>query len=308
MLDPTFAVSVIVASNRGGPFLEEAVASVRAQTLPVHELILVDDGSPPPGLKSTAENLGIRYLRQPASGVSAARNAGAELATGTWLAFLDDDDVWDSRKIESQWNALQRNPSAVAIYTGGWHLDSDGNDLRDPWRAPAASSPDMLAGRVEFPRIVTLLVDKRSFMDVGEFDPRLRQAEDNDLILRLLLVGEFAAADEPLVGYRRHTDNVTRRSVVGREISLRMLREHRRRARRQGNVEAERLIGLNLDRFRRRVAADCVGDVIGALRERDMEYGLRVGWWAATRVPGPTLTAIFGRANARRAARLPPST
>lgn len=303
--DPTFSVSVIIATNRGGPFLEQAIASVNRQTHPVHEVILVDDGSPSPGLKSTAERMGVAYLRQPASGVSAARNAGAELATGTWLAFLDDDDVWDPRKIECQWAALQKDPSAIACFTGGWHIDSDGNDLQAPWYAPAATSREMLSGQVEFPRIVTLLVEKRTFMDVGEFDRDLDQAEDNDLVLRLLLVGEFTAVDEPLVGYRRHTGNVTRRSVVGREISLRMLRDHRKRARRHGDHEAEELIGLNLDRFRRRVAADCVGDVIESLRERDLDFGLRVGWWSMTRVPGPTIAAITGRLRARHTRRLP---
>lgn len=297
--DPNFSVSVIIATNRGGPFLREAIASVRDQTHPVDEVILVDDGSPSPGLASTADALGIQYLRQPASGVSAARNAGAELATGRWLAFLDDDDIWSPRKIESQLAALRRNPSAIASYTGGWHIDSEGNDLHAGWGAPSATSREMLSGQVEFPRIVTILLERHSFMQVGEFDPGLLQAEDNDLVLRLLMVGEFVAVDEPLVGYRRHTGNVTRRSVIGRQISLSMLRDHRRRARRQGNHEAEDLIGLNLARFRRRVAADCVGDVIGALRERDLEYGIRVGWWAMTRVPGPTLAALTGRVRAR---------
>jgi GT2 family glycosyltransferase len=56
-------VSVVIASNRGGPHLAEAVESVRKQTVPVHEIILVDHGSPAPGLGKTALDPGIDYVR-----------------------------------------------------------------------------------------------------------------------------------------------------------------------------------------------------------------------------------------------------
>lgn len=291
-------VSVIVATNRGGRFLREAISSVFEQTRGVHEVILVDDGSPAPGLADVAQELGVGYTRLPGSGVSAARNAGARLATGTLLAFLDDDDVWHPSKIESQLKALQLHPTAIGCYTGGWHLDADGNDLGVPWHAAAASSREMLAGDVEFPRIVTLLVTKRGFITVGGFDEQLAQAEDNDLILKLLLAGEFAAVDEPLVGYRRHAENTTGRSMIGRRLSLRMLRTHRDQAARRGDREAAELLTLNLDRFRRRVAADAVGDVIEALRERDILFASQTALWAMTRVPAQTVLAIRARAHA----------
>lgn len=65
-------VSVVIASNRTGRFLNEAVAYVRAQTHPRHEIILVDDGFPGDHLREIAEMIGLRYIRQSASGVSIA--------------------------------------------------------------------------------------------------------------------------------------------------------------------------------------------------------------------------------------------
>src|SRR5687767_910711 len=100
--DPAARVSVVIPSNRGGPYLRDAVASVMQQTVSVHEIILVDDGSPEPGLAHVADELGIDYVRQRASGLSTARNHGAARASGEWIAFLDDDDVWYPEKIEAQ--------------------------------------------------------------------------------------------------------------------------------------------------------------------------------------------------------------
>lgn len=294
-MDPAGAVSVIVATNRGGAFLREAVSSALDQTRAVREVILVDDGSPEPGLRAVADELGICYVRIPASGVSAARNAGARRASGPLLAFLDDDDVWHPVKIDHQLRALERKPTAIACFTGGWHLDAEGTDLGAPWRAPEASSREMLSGDVPFPRIVTLLVDRRRFTDVGGFDEGLVQAEDNDLILRLLLNGEFAAVDEPLTGYRRHWENTTARSLVGLRLSLRVVQRRRNEATRRGDRDAAELLAANLRRLRRRVASDAVGNVVDALRRRDFTLALRTASWAITRVPAQTGQAIMMR-------------
>lgn len=294
------SVSVIIATNRGGPFLAEAVASVRAQSRPVSEIVLVDDGAPDPGLRDVAEALGLTYLRQDASGVSAARNSGVEISRGRWLAFLDDDDVWHPERIALQVAALDARTSAIAAHGGGWHMDADGRDLHRNWGAPAAGSHDMLAGRVDFPRITTLLVDRTAFRAVGGFDPAMRYSEDNDLMLRLLQVGEFAAVDAPLVGYRRHEDNVTNHIASGYAISRDMLRRHRDAARQRGDRVVAALLSENLTRFRARVAQESVGEAISAARAGDLGRALTVTFWLVVTMPLHTVKAVIQRVSRRR--------
>ncbi len=282
---PDESVSVIIATNRGGPYLEEAVGTVRAQTVAATEVILVDDGSPPPGLAALADRLGIAYVRIPASGVSAARNAGADAASSRWLAFLDDDDVWHPRRLEKQLEALRAAPDAVASFTGGWHMDAAGEDMNAPWGAATATSEAMLAGEADFPRIVTLLIRRDVFEESGGFDPALTLAEDHDLMIRLLRAGRFAAVDEALVGYRRHASNATRRAHAGMVASRRVMRQHRRLAARAGDDDLARLLAANHRLHLEVVGMGTVNDIVGAVRERDWTYAVRIAWWAATHEP-----------------------
>jgi len=91
-------VSVIVPTRDRVRWLAEALDSIRSvgerlgQRAAI-ETIVVDDGSDP-ATEDLAAAFGTRYLRSEGRGVSAARNTGLRTATGDFIAFLDDDDVW----------------------------------------------------------------------------------------------------------------------------------------------------------------------------------------------------------------------
>ena len=287
-------VSVVMPTNRGGPYIQDALASVSAQTVPALEVILVDDGSPDPGLGKVAEQLGARFIRQNPSGISVARNAGVAAAKGAWIAFLDDDDVWHRDRLSAQLEALADRPGAIAGYTGGWYMDSEGREFGDGWAAPPARASEILAARVPAPRITTLLVRQDAYLAVGGCRSDMEPAEDNELILRLLQRGEFVAVDRQLVGYRRHAANVTRRGLAGRIANERSILGQLEDSRAAADAETLSLLTDHLESFRLNAAAENLGDLITAVRQHEWGYAWQVMWWGA-RMPIRSMRAVIDR-------------
>jgi glycosyltransferase involved in cell wall biosynthesis len=115
-------VSVVVPCWRCTATIDDAIASVAAQTLRPAEVLLVEDGSGDDTLAqlhriAAAHAPGwIRVIAMPANGgPSRARNAGWDQATQPWIAFLDSDDTWGVRKLELQMAALDADPGIDLI-------------------------------------------------------------------------------------------------------------------------------------------------------------------------------------------------
>jgi glycosyltransferase involved in cell wall biosynthesis len=117
-------ISVIIATYNRARQLKEAIDSVLAQSLPVREVIVVDDGSTD-DTKSKLSQYGDRiqtfFLSN--GGASAARNHGIRSSQGKWIAFLDDDDVWLPDKINRQMQLITSNPSLGLIYCSDYAVD-----------------------------------------------------------------------------------------------------------------------------------------------------------------------------------------
>ncbi len=212
MSTPSPRVSVIVATHRQSPYLTEALASVAAQTLDDVEVVIVDDGSPDPEAVEEAAAAvlpGAHVIHQPASGVSVARNRGAFVATGEFLAFLDDDDRWRADRLESHLAAHMREPDAIASYSRMNVIDRHGAVVLTSPPITDGSSAAIAVGetRVMMPN---LLVRHSAFAACGGFHSALTHAEDADLVLRLLHLGPVTPIDEPLVDYREHPENTVK--------------------------------------------------------------------------------------------------
>src|SRR5436853_749734 len=95
-------VSVIIPVYNCEQYLAEAIQSVLAQTHPTIELIVVDDGSTDNSAAVAKSFAVVRYVFQRQGGPGAARNRGISLARGSFLAFLDADDVWVAGKLTRQ--------------------------------------------------------------------------------------------------------------------------------------------------------------------------------------------------------------
>jgi glycosyltransferase involved in cell wall biosynthesis len=225
-------ISVVIPAYNAERFIEHAIESVHAQTLPAAEVIVVDDGSSDRTAEA-ARDLRARVISQPNRGLSAARNAGIKAATQPWVALLDADDVWERSKTERQWDALRRRPEAGMVSCGYYHIDEGGGPLdtseteaharRERVRAlhlrtlgtPAGPSAtlfdkfisDLLYFSLPLPS--TVLARRDSFLSGGLFDEQLGRCEDVECFLRVLAGHSLLVVDRPLVGYRRHGGNLS---------------------------------------------------------------------------------------------------
>jgi len=119
------AVSVVVAAHNPGSLLLETLESIRAQTRPAAEVVVVDDGSADDSIDRCVERfrrdpvgpaLEIRVERQERTGPAGARNRGAACARGETLVFLDADDLLTARALELLAAPLERDPTTMMVH------------------------------------------------------------------------------------------------------------------------------------------------------------------------------------------------
>jgi len=207
------AVSVVIPAQNRRKLISRAIDSVRAQTAPPSEILVVDDGSTDDTARFVAETYPeVRVLRQPNRGVSAARNAGIRAATSAFIAFLDSDDEWLEKKLERQLQAMEASPGALLCHTNEiW--------IRNGRRVNPMKKHQKFGGRIfekALPLCVispsSVLVDRRLFDEVGLFDESLPACEDYDLWLRVCSRFPVLFVDEPLiVKHGGHEDQLSRR-------------------------------------------------------------------------------------------------
>jgi glycosyltransferase involved in cell wall biosynthesis len=96
--------------------INRAISSVLAQTVRECEIIVVDDGSTDGSVDAIDKShlSSIRLVRQANAGPGRARNAGAALAAGEFLTFLDADDAWEPGFLEAAGEALESHPDCAA--------------------------------------------------------------------------------------------------------------------------------------------------------------------------------------------------
>jgi cellulose synthase/poly-beta-1,6-N-acetylglucosamine synthase-like glycosyltransferase len=178
--------------------LAEAVASVRAQTLPPIEHLVVDDGS-----ESVPEAAGITVLRVPRGGPGPARNAAVEQARGEAIALLDDDDLWHPHHLETVW-AVMQSTGADVVYA-----DCAVENRRDGYSFEVEDFDGDAILERNFLCLPATLVRTSSLRAVGGF-PDEPRGQDWSLWKNMHRAGmQFVHVPEVTVTYRFHTDNLT---------------------------------------------------------------------------------------------------
>jgi glycosyltransferase involved in cell wall biosynthesis len=201
------AVTAVVPTRDRVDLLERTLRSLLGQRDVAVEVVVVDDGSAAAaaGAVRALEHGPVRVLRNERSrGVAVARNQGAEAAGSPWVAFCDDDDLWAPRKAAGQVAAAEASGRPWS-YTGAVKFEAGPT----VWQVMWPPEPDEVGRRLPFRNVIpagasNVLVDRRTFLDVGGFDEGLAHLADWDLWLRLLGAGLPACAPGIGVAYRLH--------------------------------------------------------------------------------------------------------
>jgi hypothetical protein len=217
---PDALVSVIVPAYNAEAFLDETLASIRAQTYRALEIIVVDDGSTDATAtiaeRHAAEDPRVRLIRQANAGVGAARNAGLSLATGRYVAPVDADDLWRPEKIARQMAALSAAQGPVGLVYTWFALIDERSRVVNRRSKPRAEGPVLarmcqgnLTGNAS-----SALMPMEAVRQAGGYDETLHRegaqgCEDLKLYWRIAEHYDFVCVPEYLTGYRVGRGNMS---------------------------------------------------------------------------------------------------
>jgi glycosyltransferase involved in cell wall biosynthesis len=224
-------VSIIIIFLNAERFMQEAIASVFAQTYDNWEMILVDDGSTDASTRIALDCAGqhpekVRYLEHAGhenQGMSASRNLGIRHAKGDYLAFLDSDDIWLPHKLERQTAILRAHPEVGMVYgaTRYWHswtgntedLHRDhapklGIQTNTVFRPPALLRLLYPLGHATAPCPSDILLRREVVNRIGGFEEAFKGLyEDQAFLAKLYLDAAVFVSDECWDLYRQHPDS-----------------------------------------------------------------------------------------------------
>ncbi|MCD2441021.1 glycosyltransferase family 2 protein [Agromyces sp. SYSU K20354] len=226
-------VSVIVPLFNGGPYIDETLRAILAQTHSTLEVLVVDDGSSDDGpelVRQMLDDPRLSFITKQSLGIAGTRNVGLGIADprSEFVLFVDHDDVIEPHLVARLLELLTRRTEATAAYAIADFIDGRGDPLdpggfaafmrsrRTATRSgmrPVAPTADMtlpeifLGNRVYPPSGV--LMRMSAVRAIGGFDPAYLVADDWDALVKLARLGPLIPVDEVMLSYRRHGNNAS---------------------------------------------------------------------------------------------------
>jgi len=198
------SVAVIIPLYNGAPWIEETIESVLFQELKPNDIIVVDDGSTDGSPKLVRNYSDVTLLTNTGKGSSAARNSGILKTNSTFLAFLDQDDVWHPKHLKNLHKILCQNPKVNTVFSEAscfenkpeYNLSSSQYTYFDPWsRFPFTVGVDG----------PSLALIRRSAIDmVGMWDQEGTGMGDVLLFLKVSAIHPLLKTNNCTVGKRIH--------------------------------------------------------------------------------------------------------
>jgi glycosyltransferase involved in cell wall biosynthesis len=192
-------VSAIMPVFNAEEFLEAALESIRAQDYEPYEIVVCDDGSTDGTAAILAASPDVRCIRQENAGPSAARNAAVAASRGELVAFFDADDLWPANRLTLQAAYLVEHPETGCVMG------------RQEWMNPPPwLGRDAVYGDLDGIPVLSAMLRRSVFDDVGGFDTSFTHSEDMDLMFRLRESGVGIEVLPEIVLFRRfHGHNLT---------------------------------------------------------------------------------------------------
>lgn len=199
-------VSVIIPTYKRPNTLDRAITSVLTQTYPNVEVIVVDDNNPDSIDRTLTETKMARYINEPRvfyvkheqnKNGSAARNTGARAAKGEFLAFLDDDDEFLPKKIESQVVKLKSLSNEWGMCYNRCYSQKIG---KSPREVQEKREGDLYLEALKQNLFINagsnLLLRREVFEEIGGFNESFKRYQDVEFLLRLLRIRKMAYVNE----------------------------------------------------------------------------------------------------------------
>lgn len=199
-------VTAIITTHNRLQLLKRAIESVQAQTYKRLDLIVVDDASDD-GTKEFCQALPLKYIyipKEESKGGNYARNLGIKVATGEYIAFLDDDDYWLPSKIEKQVALIERKDCEL-VHCGRRIELVQGGLITYVDALPNPLEQGDMSRKILFTitAITTnILVKRDALLEIGLFDENLQFWQEYELTIRLAQRKPFYFVNEPLSVYR----------------------------------------------------------------------------------------------------------
>lgn len=213
-------VSVLMAVYDGEAYVEEAIASVRAQTHRDLEFVVVDDGStdatPTILARHAGEDPRIRILRQDNRGAAAARTHGLHEASCEWVFLLDADDLMLPERIARQLAFIHAHPGVRVASCRARYISADGRILGrtklEPFTDRASFEAFLASGEAIALCHPTVALHRATALEQGGYRAQFHGAEDSDLWNRIAEAGHMVLMqDEVLVHTRLHAASTVTR-------------------------------------------------------------------------------------------------
>lgn len=234
-----YKITAVIPVYNRKKTIRRCIDSVLAQTYPIFEIIVVDDGSSDGTTDIIERTYGekVSLIRQKHKGAQAARNLGIKEAKGEYIAFLDSDDEWLPRKTEIQVQELRKNKNAVVA--GDLYFQTDwGKKVPFAYQRTENKKPRMGAKKWQRMNVKNesaykllleksicnfdaLLTSKANLMKIGLLDENVPSFQEWDTAIRLAKENKIAYINQPLVIYHLHEGETiskdVRRYVDGQE-------------------------------------------------------------------------------------------
>jgi glycosyltransferase involved in cell wall biosynthesis len=198
------SVSVILIVKNGARFIADALESVRAQSHPPAEILVVDGHSTDATAAIARRYDGVTVVPQASAGIANAYNEGIARARHDLLAFISHDDRWLPTKLERQVTCLTMRPDVLVCVTHVQHV------LHDGAAPPSGFRTELLAAPVPGFIMETVMARRSVFERVGYFDPAFPVSEDTEWFSRMRDAGvPTVVLPEALVEKRVHETNAS---------------------------------------------------------------------------------------------------